>query len=383
MRTMLHICLIALAALWGCAKEAPVQLNLRDGAICWNASVDGMGTKAYPDNPTVYSISNTFGSFAMLYYGDDTDWGTASYQVYIPGQQVRYFSAGTPMWSTLDEYYWPQTANARLHFASYSPYLTLHNYAKYDDPAKGIEIENYTVPADIEDQNYTVGADGLVFYDDDLMVSDEYDADCAWMQTNDEHEYGFDGVPTLFRHVMSRVNVSFVQNNDFQVNYYDSLKINIYSVKLNGIYTRGSYAALASGDKWSGRGGITDGAVIYDDIVGSDAISTNSAHPDTLVRNYIVLPQTIAANQQEIEIFYRISAYVEGYVFTEDVTEKAWLNAANRNWEESTDLTYTITLFAIRELPIQFTATCEPWVDNKTALGVEKPGQNFHLTEED
>lgn len=386
MKKMLHICLIALAALAGCAKEAPVQTSLqREDLIRWDTSMDD--TKVYPSGTEAYPTSSTFGSYAMLYYGtSESDWPSAHYTAYIAGLQVRYFGVSTPFWSTANEYYWPTTTNSRLHFASFSPYVTLHNKAVYGGQARGIYIPNYTVPADKVNQHYTTDAADNVLYDDDLMVSNEYDVSCEWMQDHDVSTYAFTGVPTLFRHIMTRINVYFKQNDDFSVDYYDSQTISIRKLKFNNIYTRGTYTALTSGvqsDTWSNQGAQVDSAILFKSNVGTNAIALKSSGDSTrVVSGYIAIPQTIAASTQQVEVTYRITSTVSGYLFTEDITETAYLTAAGKNWVPGTDLTYTITLSAIRTQPILFEATCDAWKDDIVS-GNEVPGQNFHLTPED
>ncbi|MBO4455588.1 MAG: hypothetical protein J5759_04005 [Bacteroidales bacterium] len=383
----LHIVLIisALAVLLGCEREPVPGKDVR---ISWDVSLNSPATKVYPANTAPYSTTNTFGSYAFLYYGSSaSDWATADYSVYINGLQVRYFGIGTPMWSTLTEYYWPTTTNSWLHFASFSPYNTLHGKASYGSKADGIIIPNYVIPANKEDQHFlTTGGETL--YDDDLMVSNEYDVSCPSMESSDiGPTYEFTGVPTLFSHIMTRININVLQDTTFIVPYYDDQTISIRKIKLINIYNKGNFKSLPT-PTWSGHSATADTAVLYSSNVGTDAIAKTAtpppANPDTtsVVTNYLAMPQTIEDGLQEIEITYRITSTLSGYIFTEDVVESGYLYAANRNWTSNTDITYTIKLFAIKEHPIEFTATAQSWISNISASN-EVPGQNFHITPED
>ena len=398
MRSRLHIILClgtVLAALWGCAKESfvPAEGNV----IRWSVSENASMTKVYPAGTSEYSTSNSFGSYAFLYTGASaSDWASASYTTYINGLQIRYFGVGTPMWSTMTEYYWPTTASARLHFASFSPYKTLHNRAIYGGKTDGIIISDYVVPADKEDQHYLTVSGEAPIYDDDIMVSNEYDVDCEAMQSSDlGPTYAFTGVPTLFTHILTRINVRVVQNTDFSVDYYDNQTISIRGIKFLNVYTEGDFKSNpdASGNprpSWSNQTTQVDTAVLYKSNIGTAPIAkgttaevaNETVTPTTVVSGYLALPQTVASGVQAVEVSYRITSTVSGYLFTEDVVEKAYLYPAGQNWLPNTDLTYTLTLFAIREQPIRFSATCEPWIHCAPG-GVETPGQNFHLTDED
>lgn len=399
MRRILHtvLCIGVLAALAGCAKEALAPAAENSRVIKWNVSTNSPATKVYPAGSTEYSTSNSFGSYALLYTGSSaSDWATASYTSYINGLQIRYFGVGTPMWSTMTEYYWPTAANARLHFASFSPYRTLHNKAIYGSKTDGITINDYIVPADKEDQHFLTVQGEDPIYDDDIMVSNEYDVDCEAMQSADlGPTYAFTGVPTKFTHVLTRINIRFIHNTDFHVNYYDEQTISIRGVTFKNIYTEGAFKSNpdANGDPrpaWSNHSSQAASAVLYKSNIGTAAIQQGTSAevaggtvtPTTVVSGYLALPQTISSGVQQVEVSYRIISKVSGYLFTEDVEETAYLSLANQNWLPNTDLTYTITLFAIREQPIRFTASCEPWIDCAPG-GVETPGQNFHITEED
>ena len=226
------------------------------------------------------------------------------------------------------------------------------------------------VNANNADQVYTTGDDTKIFYDDDLMVSNESDYDCADMQNDGQPDktYYFNGVQTLFHHVMSRINVKFIQSskdlNDDEISLPSGQTINIIvkKVAFDGIYTTASYSANPGGiEAWHDFKDQTDGAVIYSDETFGTSLNTTEAK--TVVSGYFAIPQDMVANQQKITVTYDIVSTIDGYQYREkNFTESAYLTKAGVDWTVNKDITYTITLSPIR-MPILFTATAEDWTD--------------------
>lgn len=420
-----------MAALTGCVKDSRVSTESQ--AIRWNVSVNNPETKSYTAAAGAYSRSNSFGCFGIkyTYTGDPASWTwsdwastpAADCKWHINGDEVRFigdFNETDPtkvMWSTLSDKYWPSEVNSRLHFISFSPYSSLHGKAEgnavFESPAEGLKITGYTVPADKKSQLHSTGNDGIDFYNDDLMVSidrptdltpsdntdnsnpvyytDYYtDYDCSYYYdpTNPmPNRYEYYGIPTLFRHVMTRLNFKFIQSQ-YVADEYQSQQISILKVKLNNILTKGTYTQYT--DSWSTVPASSTSGVIYDNPLGNVTINqvpaSGTPEPSLLVEGYIAMPQAIVANTQEIEVTYRITSKSKvvdgGYIFTEQLTEKAYLYSAGKNWDIGTDLTYTITLHATRNQAIEFTATCEKWQDG-TGQTTYDDGQYYVLTPTD
>lgn len=430
MKALNHIVctLIALAALMGCAKDRYAAEGPK--AIRWNVAVQSPQTKAYTSGvTTAYSRSNSFGCFGIRYNfsGDPSDWTwndwistpAASCSWFINGEEVRFigdFTETDPtkmMWSTLSDKYWPSDVHSRLHFISFSPYSSLHGKAEgnavFTSPAEGLKITGYTVPADKANQLHSTGRDNIEIYNDDLMVSvdrptaitgsystDYYtDYDCSYYYDTTNpmpNLYEFHGVPTLFQHVMARINFQFIQS-EYVADEYQSQKISVLKVQLNNIYNKGTYTQNTNA--WATDPSSGCSGVIYDNPIGNEDINQIPANPDPgapevlptpLVSGYLAIPQTIAQNTQEIEVTYRITSKSKvsdgGYIYTEQITEKAYLYSAGKDWDINTDLTYTITLHATRNQPIQFTACCEKWKDG-TGQTSFNDGQYFKLTPTD
>ena len=228
------------------------------------------------------------------------------------------------------------------------------------------------------------------------MISNEYDVnspDAADPNNDIGPVYGtFTGVPTLFTHILTRIKVRFYQDATISVDYYDSQTIRILSVKFKDVYTSGTfkatpvltsnpdpthdpygtyYAPTIGASSWTSLGGVSD-AVLFDSLVGTDAISTSSGAPTVVVEDYFALPQALVASGQKLEVKYRITSTKDDYIFSEEATDEAYLNSTP-DWTPNTDITLTVKLSAIRTIPIEFTATAANWTD----------GQSYHLTPED
>ena len=209
-KSLTYLALALMMALMDCTKEGPASYKgLR---IVFNVSQEGTETKASTPGP--YSKSNSFGAFGLQ---TAHNWSAGeSYTQYITNAEVRYIryiSDAESFWSPVSEYYWP--ASGYLHFAAYSPYATFNGETangtvSYGGRNKGIVITGYKVPARKDEQHFSTGYDDIVFYNDDIMVAEELDDEdykCEDFQNSSPSAtYWFDGVRTLFKHVMTKLN---------------------------------------------------------------------------------------------------------------------------------------------------------------------------------
>ena len=339
----------------GCLRErVPVRSSR---SITWQTAQDRSAlSKAYPSGYGEYSILNSFGTYALQTNGKWSE--DASFVPYIDNKEVSFYNSPN-RWTTLNEYIWPQTGY--LHFASYSPYSTLHDMVSFPDKAHGIVISDFVLPVNKAGQNWNTH---------DLMVSKEElcDYDCEATYTNNgsptlddgtviTSPYGsyLLGVPTHFKHILTRLAFKFKMND--QVSQYDHQRIVVTDVTLHNLYSKGTYTSGTG--EWSSLAlPVTDCTV----LTGGETVLTTSA--TTLVDDYIALPQVIDNVQnQQISVTYKIISTVAGFLYEETVTLTANLTLADVDaWEPGSCVTYTLSLSPARD-PIVFTAAIKTGYD--------------------
>ena len=178
--------LLALA-LSACVKETVTAPSRRDSAVVsFLPATYSSGTKAV--SGYVFPTDQSFGCFAF-YSPDGSDWGT-----YMDNQEVTYNSLKTQWLPTLD-YYWPRIN--KVSFLSYAPYSATPWIT--GATARSLVAENVAPQPD-----------------DDWMYADiaaDYNANAGGTDVTDDLESGtsdsgFDGVPTFFRHALTRIAIN-------------------------------------------------------------------------------------------------------------------------------------------------------------------------------
>lgn len=275
-------------------------------------------------------------------------------------------------WTTTTPYYWP--INGTVDFIAYYP-TTVKPTIVYD--YAGADTYTYT--------NYTVEtvADGV-----DLMYADKairFSANTAAADNGTDFgigSYGFDGVPTLFRHALAKVN--FKVQNGLPTDGVYSYDIKVNSITLN-VYNKGSVTLEndgttgdASRGTWSVDGNVwtpTAGSSKVD-LTWTEAVTlSDGTAKDYATRTQYVLPQTLTAGDQKITVNYTVTQYqtitIDGTPTKTKISEQTYEPTLDLrsdllpSWQMNKNITYTISLSSIGT-QILFAPAVEEW---ETASG--------------
>lgn len=213
----------AAAALAACAKnEVTPVLSQENTEIAYNVAPK---TKTLAANQENFAQGNVFASWAY-YLPGTTTWAeeggkNAGAQAYIANSTISY-QAG--VWKNADAtYYWPK--GGRLTFFAYSlnkENLNLSNGSNFHcDPTTGIAGQ-----IDLKQDPNT-----------DFLV-----AEIAKDKSANENQYAFNGVPTLFKHKLTRVVFTVTAEN------YQDKSFTLNSIQFNNLHAAALYGQYSTVD---------------------------------------------------------------------------------------------------------------------------------------
>lgn len=130
------------------------------------------------------------------------------------GETISY--NGTDLWQPSHPYYWPKHENSYINFVSW-------------------HANNGIVPSTVTETSFII-SNREVQATDNILIADE-----AWLYKANTNTYYTTGVPTLFHHVLSRVqfNIKATRTDDPD-NANASYEVIIQNASLEGIYRRGT-----------------------------------------------------------------------------------------------------------------------------------------------
>lgn len=226
--------LAAAAALAACAKnEVTPVLSNENTEIAYNVAPK---TKALDEaKQENFDQHNVFASWAY-YLPGTTTWveeggKNADAKAYIANSTISYQSG---VWkNALTTYYWPK--GGRLTFFAYSlnkGNLDLSDGSNFHcDPRTGIAGQ-----IDLQKDPNT-----------DFLV-----AEIAKDKSANENQYAFNGVPTLFKHKLTRVVFTVTAEN------YVDKSFTLNSIQFNNLQTAAQYGQYHAGDPTSGQNPTKD-----------------------------------------------------------------------------------------------------------------------------
>lgn len=277
-------------------------------------------------------------------------------------------------WTTETPYYWP--INGTVDFIAYYP-TTVKPTIVYD--YAGADTYTYT--------NYTVA-------DVDLMYADKaicYSANTAATDNGTDFgigSYGFEGVPTLFRHALAKVNFKVQNAKPTDGIYSYDIKVNSIALK---VYNQGSVTLKNDGTTPAtlGTWSVTDNVWTPTD---ADTYATLSWTADVTLsdntavayadRTQYVLPQTLVAGKQEITVNYTVTQYqtIKDPITNMDTKTKISEQTYDPtydlrsdvlpSWQMNKNITYTIALSSIGT-QILFAPAVEDWVDAEDSVTIQ------------
>lgn len=326
MRRLLHIIYIlmltALSA--GCAKIEQSMDEASNHLIGYEVVENQPVTKA------VFPTDQTFMSTAYKLTSGRT-WDANSVQATqhfnTLQEEVKY--QGT-YWKTDHDYYWP-TDGGSLTFLSYTPKSVGATITK-----DGVSVNSWDV----------VAKKGQV-----ILV-----ADIAKDKTKNESYAGFSGVPTLFRHKLSKVSFRVAKSAYAE----EGIDVSIKSIKIVDIYTKGNYTRGGyENDAWSGWNGqktTSDPYIVYDS--GATPVVVDNT-PVQKGEDMIMIPQMLSqdgSRHPRVIVEYKTST-------EPDITTAECFfveNFRSGQWAKGNHYTYTIYI-GVGQYPIEFDGSVSDW----------------------
>ena len=298
-------------------KITPVE---EDGTIWYNIAP----VKELPQTKAVneFDKSKTFGSYA--YKGSD---------LFIDNEEISY---QTDKWVAKDgsKYYWPYSG--ALTFMSYAPYSLSSRAGFSCTAASGISLSNVSLSNEV----------GYYHEDDDILV-----ADIARDLTKESHPVS--GVPTVFKHKLSKVAVKASLNNNLTGSDY----VKITGVSLQYIYTKANYAQ---------SGGWTSHSELKTYSPGALNVIL-ALEPQYVFQETLMIPQPTTLSGRgtgkdpKLVVSYQME--IDGYTSNKTAELKLYTDPSSpAAWEEGKVVTYYISI-STKDEYIEFSGSLDAWDD--------------------
>lgn len=357
-KTYLIIAATALVALSACSKNEVRPASSDPQEITFQTVVGGVKTKALSGSKVAFN-GDKFKSYAwFLPQGKTWAQNSAAAEAYISDAEISSNSKdanGKKIWKDADHtYYWPKQGS-----------LTFFSWTKLGTDTKA-NFENAAV--DCSNSNGIVITDYSVVTNknQDLMV-----ADIAADRTENKLTYETSGVPTLFRHKLTKVAVALKINDEYVKDANASTHsigdkvFTVKSISFNNIAKEGTYTQGYDGktDSWTSESAsstASESISVFSSQAGKTLTTTETKISDDGAQ-YIFLPQSFvsstnasdnAANERvaNLKIVYTIDTYyTDSQYSTEEVTivrslENPTAAAGSQKWEKNKDIVYKITI---------------------------------------
>lgn len=282
-----------------------------------------------PRTKSTYDITQPFGAWAWYLPAGKT-WAKDKDEAipYIGATSAEKISHSDGQWkSTSHKYYWPKAG--ALSFFAYSPYTLPENAGTVSCGKDGVSLTDYNIASQC-----------------DFLV-----ADPATDKTAAETTYGLNGVPTLFRHALSKVTVRATLEKEFA----DGKKVTITGITLENLYPTASYKYSAT-PQWTPQ----------TTSLGSQTLAASSTDIFTLavvdVGSVFVIPQSFGQRDGGVYPLITIN-YINEKNDPQIATRKIYdLSTKATSFEPGRHYIYTIS-FGTSDQPIIFGGqSVEDWV---------------------
>lgn len=349
----------AAVALAACAKNEVIPVNSGENQeITFNVAPK---TKA---DPQTFNTNNVFASWAY-YLPKDMNWDDNWKEAveYIDVSTISY--VGNVWKNANTTYAWPHEGS--LTFFAYS----LNSNKLTDPPVAGgsfLYCEKFDAKTDITKVDQ-YGITGII----DLDVNNNVDflvADIASGQTANKSKYNFNGVPTLFRHRLSKVKFAIKKKFD-----YPNTTITLNSITFNHLNHAMHYTQFQK-DKVTGKfqefinpSGTRTSQVYTASDVEVTSTTDHVAIADNKEVRYIYIPQvfknvTGEDNIATIDVEYTVVQKIGTTTITKKYTKKLNVMDIFDSWDMGKKYTIKLT-FTLDE--ILWAPAVEDWVDGTTA----------------
>lgn len=377
MKKFAFITLTVLVALAGCTKVES-GFGGSEQKIAFEVGAYVQQTKAYADGgllkemESIGATNQSFRSRSFLHAAGNLD----NPQNYFGnGVSIRWYESAKE-WAPEHDYYWPKSPNSYLNFISWYDFAEMEGSLS-GQPSIAVNYsyntESKLGTASLTLENRTIAAN------DDILI-----ADVAWRQNGNTLTYGKDGVtagvPTLFRHVLSRVQVKMMLADSTDPdNSSVTYEVVLQSAKIEGLYGQGtltltsadpgsetttSWTATSNEYLWAPSGNTSDVVITTNDSADDVTLKT-TAEPILALRSF--MPQQLTDNVRLV-VTYMVTTKSNGTVTSSEHDIPATLvlntvkNASNEainKWLPNKQYTYNITIN-----PISKEILLDPSVDN-------------------
>lgn len=312
---------LALALLLSCTR-IEVQDWEPQSLVAYNVV---SSTAAQTKATTAFPTTSTFMSSAyQLNSGQSWDSNYASSTLKFGPEEVKYM--GT-YWSTDDKHFWED--NKTLTFFSYAP-------------------------ASLSSLGLTISKEGVSVDDWDVTDDSKKDklilvADVAKDKVKNESFAGFTGVPTHFRHKLSKVSIRLAESTFSEADYIYVTKLSIGSYYAKADFKKGGTDA----ESWTNLRNSVSETVLYESAAGK------LLSDEFWVLDNVMIPQTLTAGSY-LTISYK--SVKSGVTNNEGpVTLYFMRDFRSGIWAIGTHVTYTLKIGA-GMFPIQFEASADAWI---------------------
>ena len=313
---------LALALLLSCTR-IEVQDWEPQSLVAYNVV---SSTAAQTKATTAFPTTSTFMSSAyQLNSGQSWDSNYASSTLKFGPEEVKYM--GT-YWSTDDKHFWEDGKT-----------LTFFSYAPASLSSLGLTISKEGVSVD----DWDVTDDSMK--DKQILV-----ADVAKDKVKNESFAGFTGVPTHFRHKLSKVSIRLAKSTFSEADddiYVTKLSIGSYFTKAD--FKKGGTDA----ESWTNFQNSVGETVLYEAATGK------LLSDEFWVLDNVMIPQTLTADSY-LTISYK--SVKSGVTNNEGpVTLYFMRDFRSGIWAIGTHVTYTLKV-GVGMFPIQFEASADAWI---------------------
>lgn len=335
--------LAAAAALAACAKnEVTPVLSQENTEIAYNVAPKTKGLDETKQEE--FATDNVFASWAFYLpkgktwadnYDADATNGKTKPQPYIVNSEISHQDDNT--WKeTGKSYYWPKDGGS-LTFLAYSLNKGDLNLAGTDSHFNCTNTHGINGAIDLAANKNT-----------DFLV-----ADIAADKTANENQYVFNGVPTLFKHKLSRVACTVKKAADYADKKFELKEINFLNVA-----TYGSYGQLPTE-------AFTPGTVKHDQVYTNAVQEITTTAAAVAAEDVVIyMPQTFADATAQIQVKYTVTTTVGTGSVVEDCVKEISIKDKFAEWAMGKKYTFNIT-FALDE--ITWDPAVEKWEDATAA----------------
>lgn len=333
----------AVVALAACSKNEVLPSSSINNEISFNVAPR---TKAAPET---FDTGNVFASWAY-YLPKGSSWDSPAVgvtpQEYIKGRTISYVGG---VWKEDGKtYYWPKDGG-KLTFFAYS-----------------LNRDNLTLTGG--DSHFTCDAVTGISGAIDLMANKNTDfmvADIAKDKTANESLNSINGVPTLFKHKLSKVACTVKRASD-----YPNVKFELNKIEFLSVCHYATYGQFVNDGVGTIKEVITPGRKDTQVYTSATQEITTTLTPVTTEDVVIYIPQEFTGETSKIEITYTITTTVEGSTtpVVQTVVREYPIKDKFAKWEMGKRYIFNLT-FSLDE--ILWAPAVEPWVDAPAGIDVK------------